>query len=95
MGLVLAAMIGSINVVPASARDDRGDRGFENRGHGQERDHRGYDNRRRGHYDRDHRGRRVYRSYGYQERVYLPPPVVFEPPSPPGISVFFPPIIFR
>ena len=89
MGLVLAAMIGSMNVLPASAENDRDHRRYEKRGHGHDRDHRRYEQRRRGHYERDHRGRRVYRSYVYQERVYLPPPVIYEPPPPPGISLFF------
>lgn len=41
------------------------------------------------------RGRRVYRPYGYRERVYVSPPVVYAPPPPPGISIFFPPIVIR
>jgi hypothetical protein len=88
MGLVLSAMIGSIDVVPAIAKDDqqrmeRNDRGRdENRG-------RGYD---RGRYKQ---GRRNYRPNVYRERVYVPPPVIYAPPPPPGIGLFFPPIIFR
>jgi hypothetical protein len=85
LGLVLAAMIGSINVAPASSDDqrriERHDNGrYENRG-------RGYD---RGRYNKR------YRQPVYRERVYVaPPPVVYAPPEPPGISFFFPPIIFR
>ena len=30
-------------------------------------------------------GRRDYRPYGY-----APPPVIYAPPSPPGIGIFFP-----
>jgi hypothetical protein len=87
MGLALAAMIGSIDVLPASARDkdDRRDG----------RDNGRYDNRGRGYYERDAHGRRVYRTYTYRERVYVPPPVVYAPPPPPGISIFLPPLIFR
>ena len=86
MGLALAAMIGSIDVLPAVAKDkyDRGN------GH----DNGRYDHRGRG-YDRNVHDRRVYRSYGYRERVYVPPPVIYAPPSPPGIGIFFPPIYFR
>ena len=83
MGLVLAGMIGSIDVVPAIARDDHGRM--------ERRDNRRYENRGRGH-DRD---RRVYRTYGYRERVYVAPPVYIAPPPPPGLSIFLPPIIFR
>jgi hypothetical protein len=89
MGLVLAAMIGSMEVVPALAKDghhnriERHDKGrYEHRG-------RGYD---RGRYVR---GRRVYQPYGYSERVYYPPPVVYEPPPPPGIGIFLPPIFIH
>ena len=88
MGLVLAAMIGSVDVATSFA-DDHNDRGRRP-------DNGRYENRGRGH-DRDRyvRGRRVYRSYGYRERVYVPPPVILAPPPPPGIGIFFPPVIFR
>jgi hypothetical protein len=77
MGLVLASMIGSIDVVPAIGRD-RDDRGrYEQRGHAY------------GH------NKRVYRSYGYRERVYVPPRVIYAPPPPPGIGIFFPPVYIR
>jgi hypothetical protein len=70
MGLVLAGMIGSIDVVPAFADDRRhGNVRYEQRGHG---------------YDRDRYDRRYYRPYGYSERVYAPPPPpgigIFFPP---------------
>ena len=87
MGLVLAGMIGSIDVAPAFGKDKKGkhDNGrYENRGHGNDRGHYVYE-----------RGRRVYRPYGYRERVYAPPPVIYAPPPPPGISIFFPPIFIR
>jgi hypothetical protein len=87
MGLVLAAMVGSIDVAPALSKDKSGkhDNGrYENRGRGNDRGHYVYE-----------RGRRVYRPYVYRERVYVPPPVVYAPPPPPGISIFFPPIFFH
>ncbi len=85
IGLVLAALVGSIEVVSAHAKDYKGK---GNNGH--------YENRGRG-YDRGHpvQGRRVYRTYGYRERVYVPPPVYYAPPSPPGIGIFLPPIFIH
>jgi hypothetical protein len=105
LGLVAAVMAGSINVAPSFADDDhnRGGRGhdngrYEKKGNGHDRDRYYYRNGRR--YDRDRyyyrNGRRYYRQPVYRERVYVaPPPVVYAPPEPPGISIFFPPIIFR
>ena len=81
MGLVVAAMIGSIDVSPALGKKDKHDnRRYEHRGRG---------------YDRDHyvRGRRA--PYGYRERVYIPPPAIYAPPPQPGISIWFPPIIIH
>jgi hypothetical protein len=79
MGLVLAAMIGSINVGPAFAKKDKHDKGrYENRG-------RGYDHDRRYYGQYGHR-ERVY---------YPPPPVVYAPPPPPGIGIFFPPLFIH
>ena len=98
LGLVLAVMTGSINAAPSYAEDGHG------RGDRYERGGRGHDNGRyekRGHvHDRGRyyyrNGRRYYRQPVYRERVYVaPPPVVYAPPEPPGISIFFPPIIFR
>jgi hypothetical protein len=72
MGLVLAGMIGSIDVVPAFADDRRHD----NRHY--QRTERGYDR------DRYVHDRRYYRPYGYSERVYAPAPPpgigIFFPP---------------
>jgi hypothetical protein len=87
-GLALAALIGSIDVAPAAADDHgrggRRDNGrYQGRGHGP-----GHD---RGHY----RGRRGYRSYGYVEPVYVPPPVYYAPPPAPGVSIFLPTIHIR
>ena len=82
MGLVLAAMIGSIDVAPALGKD--GHERYEKRGRGHDRGRYVYV-----------QGRRVYRPYGYRERVYVSPPVIYAPPPPPGISIFFPPIFIR
>jgi hypothetical protein len=88
MGLVLAAMIGSIDVVPALGKDDHKSLGKHDNGR--------YEHRGRG-YDRNRnvQGKRVHRPYGYRGRVYAPPPVIYAPPSPPGISIFFPPIFIH
>jgi len=96
MGFVLAAMIGSMEVAPALAKDDhkrmeKHDNGrYDHRGHRYDRDH--YDQSGRGYYYAH--GRRVYRpyGYGYRQPVYAPPPVYYEPAPPPGISIFFPPL---
>ena len=95
MVLVLAAMVGSMDVAPAVAKDDHKHMGkhdngrYEHRGRGYDRDRYGH----RGYYYA--RGKRVYRPYGYSERVYLPPPVYYEPAPPPGIGIFFPPIFIH
>lgn len=90
MGLVLAAMIGSMDVVPAIAKE-----GHDRK---EKKDDRRYESRGRGHaYGRD-RNRRVYRTNVYSERVYAPTPVFITPPPPPpppGISIFFPPLFIR
>ena len=82
MGLVFAAMIGSVDVVPAIGRDDR----ERNERH----DNGRYEERGRGH----ERERRDYRYY-HREKIYVPPKAIYEPPPPPGISIFFPPIVIR
>ena len=95
MGFVLAAMIGSMDVA-SSFGEDRGGRPgegrYEQRGRGHDRgrgyDRDRYDHRGRGYYYEG--GRRVYRPYGYSERVYVPPPVYYEPPPPPGVRIFLP-----
>ena len=88
MGLVLAAMIGSIDVGPAFGKDDHKRMGKHDKGR--------YEQRGRG-YDRDRyvQGRRVYRPYDYREQVYAPPPVIYAPLPPVGISIFFPPIFIH
>ena len=84
MGLVLAALIGSIDVAPALGKNDQKRIGKHDSGR--------YEQRGRG-YDRD---RRYYGPYGHRKRVYYPPPpVVYAPPPPPGIGIFFPPIFIR
>jgi hypothetical protein len=71
MGLVLAAMVGSIDVVPAFARDEHGR--YERRERGHERDRRWHDGR-------------DYRPYGYGPPpvIYAPEPspgiTIFFPP---------------
>ena len=95
MGLVLAAMVCSIDAAPALGNDDRGR--YEHRGR--------YEERGRGRGNNHYRNnRRVYRRHDNRRRVYvsppviyapLPPPVVFVPPPPPGISIFFPPFFFH
>ncbi len=93
LGLVFALMLGSVNVAPSFADDNNYRKGkhdngrYENRGHGYDRDR--YERKRHKRY------RREYRTYGYRERVYVAPPVVYAPPPSPGISIFFPPLFFR
>ena len=109
LGFVLAAMIGSIGVAPAVAKDKfdgRHDNGRYEKGHKYKRGHyvqprpvyRSYGYY--GHRERDygyygHR-ERDYGYYGHRERVYYPPPpVVYAPPPPPGIGIFFPPVFIH
>ena len=80
MGLIFAALVGSINVVPALG-DDHGRNGRY--------DNRRYEHRGRGHdRDRYEHSRRYYGPYGYRERFYAPPPFIYAPPPPPGIGIF-------
>jgi hypothetical protein len=79
MGLVLAAMIGSIDAAPALGKNDK-KMGKHDNGRYQHRGP-GYDHKR-------YQGR----PYGYRERVYAPPRAIYAPPPPPGIGIFFPPI---
>ena len=87
MGLVLVSMIGSIDVLPAIGKDNDKRQGKHDNGR--------YDHRGRGYYDHgryyDHGGRGYYRGGAY----YPPPPVVYAPPHPPGIGIFFPPIFIH
>jgi hypothetical protein len=97
MALVLAIVIGSMDVSPALAKNNKG--GHDN-GRSDHRGHGYYEHGRGGYYRNPYvHGRQVYRpygySYGYRERVYAPPPVIYAPPPPPGIGIFFPPIIIH
>jgi len=89
MVLVLASMVGSIEVTAAIARD--------NDEHGDKHDNGRHEDRGRGHEgDRGrHHGRREIRPAGYGEPVYVPPPVYYAPPPEPGISIFLPSIHIR
>ena len=79
LGLVLVSMIGSIDVTSAIGRDNYRGRGYY---------HHGY-------YDHG-RYYRPYGYYGHRERAYYPaPPVVWAPPPPPGIGIFFPPVFIH
>ena len=95
MGLVLAAMIGSIDIAPAIAKGGGGGGGaggHEKMGHDNGRsEHRGpgYEHGRGG------VGKRDYRNDGYRGRAYRSRSVVYAPPRPPGVSVFFPPVIIH
>jgi uncharacterized membrane protein len=102
LGLLLAAMVVSMDVAPASAGEHGGDGGrgghYDNRGRGGH-----FDNRGRGYRGGPHRGYYrggVYRSYGYVEPVYaapvyVPPPVYYAPAPAPGVSIFLPSIHIR
>ncbi len=79
MGLVLAAMIGSIGVAPALGKDNDKRRGKNYKHRYEQRDARPYGY----HYG--------YRERVY----YPPPRVVYAPPPPPGIGIFFPPIFIH
>ncbi|MDA8427713.1 MAG: hypothetical protein M0T70_00470 [Geobacteraceae bacterium] len=94
-GLALAVMIGSIHVVPSFGEDGHGRYERGERGHNRDRyEHNGREYNRDRYYYKH--GRRYYRQPVYRERVYIaPPPVIYAPPEPPGISFFFPPIIIR
>ena len=78
MGLLLVAMIGSIDAAPALGKDDHKRMGKHDNGR--------YEQRGRG-YDRNR--------YVQGRRVYVPPRVIYAPPPPPGISIFFPPFFIH
>ena len=92
MGLVVTAIMSSINVAPSFGDDDsyrweRGghDRHYANReqwhDHGRSRHGRWYDKGRYRYYDDGYR-EIIYVDPGYRERVYVPPPVVYVEPAP-------------
>lgn len=109
MGLALAALVGIIDVAPASARGGGGHEGGRQsmgRHDGGRSMHGGYN---RG-YSRGYRpygrgygygyGYRPYGygygyGYGYPRRVYVAPPVVYAPPPPPGVGIFLPSIVIN
>ncbi|MFA5904678.1 MAG: hypothetical protein WC836_12150 [Desulfobacula sp.] len=109
-GLVFVAMMCSLVAAPAMGKDDRRNNGkddrdrYEDRGRGH--DDRRYEDRRRGRdygryeyrgYDcyRVVRGRRVYQPCNARPPiVYTRPRVIYAPPPPVGIHIFFPPIYF-
>ena len=89
-GSLLSATFIVMDADPASAREDnrrQDKRGNERYEH----------NRQSNDRYRHERGRRVYRPYGYRERMYQPPPVMYAPapPPPPGIGIFFPPLFIH
>ncbi len=86
MGLVLAAMIGSIDVSPALAKNDHKHGKHDKHYY----DHKGHGHK---HHKTVYRPYGYYRPHAYREPVYYPPPpVVYEAPPAPGITIFFPPI---
>jgi hypothetical protein len=89
MGLVLAAMIGSVYVLPALCEDGHNDRGRHDNGRYEQERGREHDG------DRQEQRNRDNRSHGYRKRGYAPPRVIYAPPPPSGIEIFFPPIYIR
>jgi hypothetical protein len=88
LGLVVAAMIGSADVAPSYGKDNHSRGGRQGGGRNE---HRGGGHDR----GRNEHGGREYRSYGYREGVYVPPPVIYAPSPPVGIGIFFPSVIIR
>jgi hypothetical protein len=87
MALAFASLVGGLSMSPAvAARDDGHDRGNRQGDHGQ----RAWQNN-RGNYGYRPQYRPEYRRpYNYEQPVYIPPPVYYEPRQSPGISLFFP-----
>jgi hypothetical protein len=90
MALAFASLISGLSISPAIAAGDNGyNRGDRHADHNQQRAWRG---------DRGDRGGYGYRPeyrrpYNYEQPVYVPPPVYYEPREPrqsPGINFFFP-----
>lgn len=88
-GLVSTALLFSIGVAPASGEDDHNDRGRHDNGRYEK--NKGHEHDRDRHVKRRHDNRR----YDDRGRVYVSPPVIYAPPPPPGIGIFFPPIFIR
>ena len=84
MALAFASLIGGLSISPTlAARDNEHDQGDRHGDHGQQRAQRG--DRGGSEYRREYR-----RPYSYEQPVYVPPPVYYEPRQSPGISFFFP-----
>ena len=83
MALALASAISGLAISPALADNNDGHDQGNRHGHQGQREWRG-----------DHEGYDGYRSeqgpYIYEQPVYAPPPVYYEPRPSPGISFFFP-----
>lgn len=82
MLLALTSIIGSLSISPAFADD--GHDHHDNHGHHGHRGDRG---------EHDWHGDRrdyEYRRYNYEQPVYVPAPVYYEPRQSSGISLFFP-----
>jgi hypothetical protein len=90
LGLAAAALLAGVSAVPASC---------EERGRGERQDNGRYEQRGRGHDNNRYyyrNGRRYDRTPVYRERVYVaPPPIIYAPPEPPGLSIFLPPLRIR
>ena len=84
LGSVLALMIGTINVVPAFSKDN--DRRVENHRRVKNDDHNRYEHERRWN---------AYERNDHRRNEYKHPPVIYVSPPPPGIRIFFPPIIIN
>lgn len=87
MVLAFTSLVSGLSMSPAfAARDGEHDRGDRQGDHGQRawhgnRENYGY----RPQYRPEYR-----RPYNYEQPVYVPPPVYYEPRQSPGISLFFP-----
>jgi len=81
-----ACLVGALASSFAFAEDhDRNGAHQERSAHGQAARHGNHGERERHDMRRDDRG-----TYSYAQPVYVPPPVYYEPPRSPGISLFFP-----
>lgn len=103
MAFAFASVISGISLVPAFGQDyerRQGQRRPEQQRPEQQRpapQERGWQARERQDARRWHRREwrdarrwREYQPYGYSAPLYVPPPLVYAPPRPPGISLFFP-----
>ena len=81
MVLVLASMIGSVDMASAIGKDDRMEKSDRTEKHDKGND------QQKGHVNR----------YGYGGAFYFPkqPPIIYVPPPPRGMGNFFPPVYFN